>query len=498
MIDSAKPNSINLIEPNNSPTPEMPPKKPGRRFFKLLVYLFIFSLTASAVFTSQIIVSKQSSTSWLDMIPGIKQIKSLAESANQQLKGEDRDRINILLLGMGGKNHDGAYLTDTIILASLEPSTKKVALISIPRDLAVPLDNMGWRKINNVNAFAEAETPGSGGLATSQAVSKVLNQPIDYYIRLDFDGFINIVNELGGLKIEVENTLDDYSYPIMGQEDAYPYESRFEHLYIEKGLQKMDGELALKYARSRHAAGVEGSDFARARRQQKIIEAVKNKVLDMTVFFKPTMVANILGQLNEHVSTNLKVWEIVRLWNDFKSIEKENIITKVIDNGPNGLVTDSITAEGAYILSPRSGDFAEIQYFVNTIFTAPPEDVKTQVQSERATLEVRNGTWVNGLASKTALDLEKLGFNVVRLGNNSGQQFQKSVIYDLSYGAKPKSLAVLKQKTNANVAYALPDWLVNEIENDLADEKNPVQPDFLLVLGQDADKSQSGSVNPKD
>lgn len=473
-----------------------PPKK--RRWLKFTGYLGVFLFTILVVFTSQIVVSKQSSTSWLDKVPGFKQVRYLAESADQQLKGEDHDRINILLLGMGGKNHDGGFLTDTIMLVSLEPSTKKVAMVSIPRDLAVPMENMGWRKVNNVNAFAEKENPGSGGLAVSQALSKILNTPIDYYIRVDFQGFINIVDELGGLDVYVENDLDDYSYPVMGREDATPYESRYEHLHIEKGWQKMDGSLALKYARSRHAAGAEGSDFARAKRQQKIMEAVKDKMLNMTVFFKPTMITNILEQLEEHISTNLKVWELVKLWSGYKDVKKENITNRVIDNGPNGLLEASISSEGAYILSPRSGDFAEIQYFVNTIFQPEPEDVKTTVMNEQPAIEVRNGTWVNGLASKIALDLEKIGFNVIRIGNNSRQEYQRSVIYDLSSGEKLKSLEVLKQRTGANIAYELPDWLVAEIKADVKNEKSPIQPDFILILGQNADKSQSGGENLKE
>ena len=250
-----------------------------KRFTKISIYLSIFVFTCLFVFTSQVLVSDKSSTSWLNKIPIIGHIKRLVESADKELKGEDRDRINILLLGMGGKGHQGGYLTDTIMLASIQPSTKKVALISIPRDLAVPMENLGWRKINNVNAFAEVEKKGSGGLAISQALSDILGQPIDYFVRVDFEGFVNIIDKLGGVNVYVDNTLEDYRYPIMGMEEAEPYESRFEHLYIEKGRQYMDGSLALKYVRSRHGGGGEGSDFARAKRQQKILQAVKSELL---------------------------------------------------------------------------------------------------------------------------------------------------------------------------------------------------------------------------
>ena len=464
---------------------------------KIVAYITVFVFVAFLVFSSQILISGQSSTSsWMAKLPIFSAVKRLVKSADKNLKGEDRGRINILLLGVGGKNHDGGFLTDTIILASLDTEEKKAALLSIPRDLSAPIEGKGWRKINNVNAYAEAQTRGSGGLAASQAIGDILNTPIDYYLRLDFQGFINIIDELGGLKIYVENTLNDKSYPVMGKEDAEPYESRFEHLYIEKGWREMDGELALKYARSRHAAGIEGSDFARSRRQQKVLEAAKDKMLSKYVLFKPRMIANIINELDEHVSTNLKIWEMVKLWNIFKNIESENITNKGLDNSPNGLLVDMITEEGAYILTPKSGDFSEIQYMVNNIFSDAPVETKKRVVTEDTAIEVLNGTWVNGLAGQIALDLEKYGFEIVRLDNFNQQNFEKSVIYDLTYGDKINSLTVLKEKTGADINFGLPEWLIADLAEQLSDkEKGVKQPDFILIIGQDMDSSASGIEN---
>lgn len=463
-----------------------------KRIFR---FSFIFVLVLFIVFTSEIIVSGQSSTSWLGNLPVIKQIRDYVQGADRKLKGEDTDRINILLLGMGGKGHDGAYLTDTLMLTSLEPSTKKVALISIPRDLAVPVEGMGTQKINSINAYAEQKEAGSGGIAISQAASKILNQPIDYYVRLDFEGFINIIDELGGINVYVENTLDDYSYPVLGNEDNPNYDSRYEHLHVEKGWQKMDGSLALKFARSRHGVGGEGSDFARAKRQQAIIEAVKNEVFNMNMLLRPVTISNIAEQLQDHISTNLKVWEMLKLWDLFKDTQKANIINKVLDNSASGLLYDSVSAAGAYVLVPRSGDFSEIQYFVNTVFSDAPAEKKVEVTKEKSTVEVRNGTWVNGLASKVATDLEKYGFTIVRIGNSSRQNIQKSVIYDLTYGEKKESLEILRNKTHADASLELPQWLTDDISKEVANETNPVKPDFLLIIGQDMDTTNSGNAN---
>ncbi len=490
----------NKIDLNKEPSIDIEPERVRvkgkiKSFAKTISYITIFAFVVFIVFSSQILISGQGSTSWIAKLPIISTVRHLVESADKSLKGEDRGRINILLLGVGGKGHDGGLLTDTIMLASLDTREKKAALLSIPRDLSVPMEGKGWRKINNINAFAEVQAKGSGGLAVSQAVGDILDIPIDYYLRLDFNGFVNIIDELGGIKVDVENTLSDKRYPILGKEDAEPYEDRFEYLYIEKGRQKMDGELALKYVRSRHAAGVEGSDFARSRRQQKVLEAVKDKMLSKYVLFKPRMIANIINELDESVSTNLKIWEMVKLWSVAKDIKSEDIANKGLDNSPNGLLFDMITKEGAYVLVPRSGDFTEVQYMVNNIFSDAPVETKKRVITEDTSIEVLNGTWVNGLASQVAVDLEKYGFEIVRMGNFNQQNFKKSVIYDLTYGEKINSLTILKDKTGADVNFGLPEWLIADLAEQFSAEENTKQPDFILIIGQDADSSASGAEN---
>ena len=478
------------------------------RFLRVFIFsLVVVSLGAMLVINAVMRPSTDEQTptkseksgkfSWFTDLSIFSPFRRIAESSGRLLKGEDRDRINILLLGMGGGQHAGAYLTDTIILASLKPSTKDVALFSIPRDLTVPIEDMGWRKINNINALAEMENKGSGGLATSQALSQLFNLPIDYYVRLDFEGFSKIIDELGGVRVFVDNTLDDYRYPILGLEDSPNYNARWEHLHIEAGWQQMDGALALKYARSRHGLGSEGSDFARARRQQKILSAVKDKLFSLNVLFKPTLITGIISAYQEHVSTNLKVWEMVRLWDLFKDVSPDRISNKVFDNSPDGLLVDGTGDEGAYILTPRAGDFSQLQYAIANAFADAPAEIKQKVSGESAKIVVRNGTWVNGLATRAATDLEKFGFDVLSIGNASQRNFQVSVIYDLTNGAKPGSLGELKNKTGANVSFGLPDWLKNDLAKDAASGgKSPVQPDFVLIIGQAADTTKSGTDNP--
>jgi cell envelope-related function transcriptional attenuator common domain len=412
------------------------------------------------------------------------------------LKDETTGRVNILLLGIGGANHDGPYLTDTIMLASLDVKDKKISLLSIPRDLSIPVENStSWTKINNIDAFAESKTPGSGGVAISEAVSRILNVPVDYYVRVDFDGFENIIDKIGGVDVGVPNTLDDYMYPIDGQEDNPDYYARYTHLHVEKGMQHMDGSLALKYARSRHAMGAEGSDFARARRQQLVIQAVKDKMLTANVLLNPILITQIIGELESHISTNLQVWEIAKAWSLFKDVNNSNIITKVMDNAPGGLLYQTINDQGQYVLLPNNGDFSQVQYLAQNIFAQPAAQTAAAVSTENATVEILNGTWVNGLANQASTDLQKYGFKIISVANSSRQNFQTSVIYDLTLGQKMESLAVLKQKTGATVTFDLPDWLKTDLAAQLAANPDQAKPDFVLVLGQDADTTGSGTAN---
>lgn len=489
--------SPHSFSPHDYQPSEVPVRRPRRRWPKILIGLIIILGGFFGFFYIRHKLNPGNQLSWMDSIPILGQVKHLAESADRELKGEEEDRINVLLLGIGGKGHDGGQLTDTIMVASIKPSTNQIALFSIPRDLAIPLEGMGWRKINNVAALAEAKEPGSGGIAASQAIGHLLDAPIHYYLRVDFTGFEKIIDEVGGVDVYVENTLDDYSYPILGQEENPNYYARFEHLHVDTGLQHMNGELALKFARSRHGVGGEGSDFARARRQQKVMEAVRDKALSANTLLNPKKVSTIFSEVNNNISTNLKIWEMVKLFGFAKNVEKDNVINKVLDNSLNGLLVDGVGENGAYILSPRSGDFSEITYLFAHLFGDAPSQTNNKNQTkpkEEVKVTILNGTWINGLGSRVAVDLERDGMTVIEIGNSSRHNFEKSVIYDLSYGAKRSSLEFLKEKTGANIAPTLPDWLKEDVAA-AAQSRTTAQPDFILILGTDADSSASGMEN---
>ena len=449
--------------------------KKGKKFFNYLAIVIILII----IFAGKVIVSGNGSDSWFNT--GIfGQIAHIATSANKNLIGEENDRINILLLGMGGAGHDGAYLTDTIMLVSIKPSTKQVSMISIPRDMTVKVADGSWRKINSVNATAEAKQAGSGGAATAKALSDILGTPITYYVRADFQGFINIVDELGGVTVNVEHTLDDYSYPILGAEDDPNYYARYEHLHVDTGLQKMDGSLALKFARSRHGIAGEGSDFARAKRQQLILQAVKDKLLSSSTLLKPAMIIRITNQLREHIDTNISITDLVALWDQYKSTNKTNLINKVLDDAPDGLLIHQTGLDGAYLLMPRDGTYTDIKTFVGSIFGTPPNTVIVKPLEKSVNLQIVNGTWVTGLASKIETPLDAYNF-VTTKSNGSDRNITKSAIYDLSYGAHDDAIKTLKDLTGASLNYDSPTWLTN-LKNGTS------TPDLVLILGTDAEK----------
>lgn len=450
------------------------PKKKMKPISKVMLYLLIIFVTLVGFFGFNVITSGENLAKTLGNVGLWGQIKYLIGSDDKKLAGEEEDRINILLLGMGGAGHDGPYLTDTIMIASFKPSNNQVALTSIPRDLMVPIAGFGWRKINHANAFGETKNPGLGAELTVEVISKTLDIPIHYYVRIDFAGFKKIIDDLGGVKVEVENTLDDEKYPIPGKETATTSE-RYEHLYIEQGTQYMDGDLALKYVRSRQGKGVEGNDFARSKRQQKVLMAVKDKALSVSTLVNPVKISKVMDTLSQHFSTNFKVYEMIRIFNLGKDIEAENITRQVFDDSANGLLYPTITEDGAFVLLPKAGDFSEMQLAIKHVFEpAKVEEIKPK------RVEIQNGTKITGLAYKTSQYLESLGYQIIEIGNAPTQDYQKTVIYNLKNGTSDKIAAELSELLGANIASAIPEWAQSTTS-----AKVNSNTDVLIILGQD-------------
>ncbi len=215
---------------------------------------------------------------------------------------QDNGMTNVAVLGVGGEGHEGGDLTDTILLVSLRHSDHSIKLISVPRDIWVASQKI---KINAAYHYGNEKGSGQGLVSARAAISETLGIPVQYAALIDFSGFIKLIDIVGGVDINVKNTFDDYKYPIPGKETAEPESDRYEHLHFEAGQQHMDGVTALKFARSRHAEGEEGTDFARGARQQQIVAALKTKILSSQTLLSFNTLNQIVTSLKSSIDTDI-------------------------------------------------------------------------------------------------------------------------------------------------------------------------------------------------
>lgn len=251
-------------------------------------------------------------------------------------------RTNVVLLGIGGAGHEGGDLTDSILLVSFNLKNNTADMIPIPRDIWIP--SMA-AKINTAYHYGNERRVGGGRDLAKSAVSELLGIPVHYAVALDFRGFVKAIDAVGGLDVEVENTFDDYKYPIPGKETVEPESERYEHIHFDKGTTHMDGTTALKFARSRHAIGDEGTDFARGLRQQKIMITFRSKVFSTSTIFNSEVIGNLKDSVSSSIDMDVTTKEqgsffkvFVGLGNkdNIKSIEIAAFLTNPKNTKPYG------------------------------------------------------------------------------------------------------------------------------------------------------------------
>lgn len=394
------------------------------------------------------------------------------------LAGAEHDRINILLLGMGGPGHDGPFLTDTIIIASIKPSTKQIALISIPRDLSIYIPGYGDQKINHADAYGEVKKTNWGGAFATELIAKNFNIDIPYYIRLDFAAFQEIIDEVGGVTVHVDKSFTDPMFPA-------PY-NEFQTVSFAEGDQTMNGLSALNFARSRHGNNNEGSDFARARRQQKILLALKEKLTSLGVIANPVRVSKIMNSLESHVTTNMEFTELVSLARLGRNIDTEHITSLVFDSAPNGYLRSSFTSGGAFVLVPKSGSFNEMSQAMTNIFNpdtttsllTPKEGITTlsttPQKNESAIVEIQNATWNAGLAARVRRRLENRTIMVETIGNATQKPLSRSGVYKIIPVAPDTIVTMITEELQIPLNSTLPIGIVPATSTEI-----------LILLGDD-------------
>ena len=272
-------------------------------------------------------------------------------------------RINLLLLGYGGPGHDGPYLADSVMLVSIRPSTHQAIMISLPRDLwvkipALPNNRFLLGKLNSAyaigmdhasypNVRSDWQTATGGGDLAAATVSQITGQPIDYWVGIDFKAFRDVVNALGGVRVNVPTTLDDPYFPL-GETTGMM------HVHIDAGWQQFDGEHALEYARSRETT----SDFDRSRRQQLIMLAVRQRIFSLNAV--PRMLS-LLGALQDNVRTNLRPADFRPLADLAGQIKDADIRRVSIDT--SNLLRSSFLG-GQYILKPLDPTYGALHQYL--------------------------------------------------------------------------------------------------------------------------------------
>jgi LCP family protein required for cell wall assembly len=427
----------------------------------------------------------------------------------ERLKGYNEDRINILLLGVGGPGHEGPNLTDTIVLASIKPSTKEVALVAIPRDLQVKSEH-GYSKINAVNVYNLRDYKKDGLEHTRQFYEQQFGQSIPYYIQVNFKALKDAVDAVGGVVVNVPRKLEDYEYPndigeqdkrngsiCSGEDPSSP--CRYLHIKFDVGVQELNGERALIYARSRH--GTDGDDYGRSARQQLIMVALKDKVLSFGTFSNFSKVKDLYHSLSDNVATNLDLDDIMALGAFSKNIERSSIINLVLEDPGLQFLTDGSASMGlGAIKVPVTGNFEQINKAIAYIFdptaraylqkqkkfsTPTSTDSGAARVSNAATssykIELQNGTWQAGLAAQVKKGLDAKGFLVTSIANSVKRPIDKTTIYIVNSSMKSEYVAELKKAMNADVATTLPEWMVasSSTSNALS------RADVVVVVGVD-------------
>ena len=385
------------------------------------------------------------------------------------LKGEGRGRVNVLLLGRGGGSHDAPDLTDTLMLASIDPVNHTTALVSIPRDLWVNVPGQGVMKLNaawqsgefkqlgrNTTGSTDPKAIQAGFDAVDQTIEEVLGLEIDYNMIVDFQAFKQAVDTVGGVTVNVGADLVD---PTMA------WENQNDPVLAKAGVQTFDGNRALIYSRSRETS----SDFARGERQRSVLLALKSKVATLGTLSNPGKIAGLVNAFGNNVRTDLSISNAQRLYSILKGVGDTNITSIGLAEAANPYVTTG-NINGQSVVLPKDGLFKydAIHQYIRSQLKDP------YIMKEKARVVVLNGTMQPGLATAKADELKSYGYNVTFVGNTPNSGWTQTTLVDLTRKNK-YTKNYLEKRFNQKAA------------NNLADTTIPTQgADFVVIIGSNA------------
>jgi polyisoprenyl-teichoic acid--peptidoglycan teichoic acid transferase len=368
--------------------------------------------------------------------------------------------INVLLLGTDGRPDEGDIpRTDTMILLTLDPQNQTAGMLSLPRDLWVPIPGLGYSsKINTAYQLGHSVGyPGSGQQLAKDTVSTFIGQPVQYYVRVNFDGFVQLIDLIGGVVVVVPETIHDTEYPT----EDYGYQT----FHLDAGVQHLDGEAALKYVRTRNL----DDDYSRARRQQQVLRAVADKVLRANML--PALIPKlprILYTMRSSIETDIPMALQLEFANYIRDTSLREVRQLVLDSRYG---EETYAENGAWILLP---DRTLVRSALAEFF-APPSSLNSmagQAGTEWVRIEVLNGTGEPGVAARTRDLLQSQGWKVVSIGDADRNDYGKTII--INYGV-PRDLV---EKVGVDL-----DLRPNLSSLEGLDVTSPV--DVRIVVGRD-------------
>jgi LCP family protein required for cell wall assembly len=347
---------------------------------------------------------------------------------------ENQARVNILFLGIDQRPGEStACRTDTMILASINPKDNSASLLSIPRDLWVPIRHPKHPedRINTAHYWGEVENyPGGGPELAKDTVQYNFGVPVHYYVRLNFTGFEQIIDRIGGIEVDVPMTIHDVKYPAP--------DNSYMTFHIDAGRQFLDGATALKYARTRQGGG--DGDFTRMQRQQQVILAIRDRVLSLPNL--PQLLPRLpqlYRDMGDSIETDIPTQTMFNLARWAQKIDGENIRMETIDRR---MTYDFWTDDGRLVLAY---DRQKARPIVESLFNDPTPEATAadtnhteRLEAENARVVVYNGTSTEGLAATVAGFLNMQGINTVEIGNADRFDYPRTLVS--VYADKPATV----------------------------------------------------------
>ena len=339
---------------------------------------------------------------------------------------DGKTRVNLLVMGIDARSPDAANpLTDTMILFTLDPVNNTAGMLSIPRDLWVKIPGSDYGKINTAYSIGESfQLPGGGPALAAKTVENLLGVPVHYYAQIDFEAFVSFIDQIDGVKI---TSTERVQLNIV--------DTKFSQ-WLEPGLYTLPGDLALAYVRYREPTG---GDIARSQRQQQVILAIRDRILEFDMLPKLIQRApELYASLSQGIRTNLDLTQVIQLGiKVLNDIPRDQIAHSAIGWQD---VSSGTSPDGLAILRPIPDRIRELRDSIfgggGAIDVQDPATLLNVLAEEGATVSIMNGSSTEGLAERTSEYLKSQGINVVEQGNTDYSTYTNITFY----GAKPYTL----------------------------------------------------------